>query len=1106
MIATTCPSRETLFQYSVGTLYGEQRDALDEHLDCCPDCQATIMTLDDADDTVAGRLRTPPSSESFLAEPQLHEALAAAMEMPIPRSNAKGAGLEANLAPDMPETLGEYQLLEELGRGGMGRVYKALQTKLDRVVAVKVLPRGRVGDRQAINRFEREMKAVGRLAHPNIVQAYDAREIDDTPVLIMEFVDGLDLAEIVRRVGSLPVAEACELVRRTALALQCAHEHGLVHRDIKPSNIMLARSGEVKLLDLGLARFYAEGASISPLSGGEEMTGTGQAMGTADYMAPEQASDSRTVGIRADIYSLGCTLYKLLSGRAPFSGPEFRATLDKLNAHVHQPVPSIRTVAANVPEKLAAILDRMVAKDPGERFATPAEVAAALEPFCKRANLANLMVEAMARDKGFLSVQESARERADDFEGGNHPARQLTTAPVLRRPILWRILIGLGFLGAMTAGFAAGVIITIKKNNENYQLEVSKDSHVAVDEQGNATVTLPSRPKNAKTSGTTSAAAEVTAPQAQAGSMQSPGAPTRMGSGRAAVRGRGGVGRASMGGMDGGTGGMSGGGGGFVGGMQAPETQQGMGGGGFYGGVGGVSGGQGGLPGGIQAPGATAGMGGFGGGMGGSMGFGGGMRAADGTQAAGALPGGAPPGGMGGGARASAGMGGMGGGLGGMSMGMGGLGGGGSTTFSGVIQGMGGMMGGGMRLGGGGGGGLSDSTRAQGGMPGLAAPAVAAPPEVSVVHPIVRQFSHHMDFEGRLEAAQTAEVRVRVTGYLAKVLVKPGTMVKQGDLLFEIDPAPFQAEQDKREADVRLAQLRLNRTTAELKDSKAPSSTDRQRMEAQQAEAEAALMAAREGLKVAQLNMESTRLTAPIGGKIGRPLIAVGSLVSDGMTLATIDAVDPMCVVFDVDQHSVLKLRRDPPRVHGELALPVLVRLTDEKGYPRQSKVESADTRIDSATGIARWRALLPNPDGLLMPGMSVRVRLVTSDPYEAFLIPRSAEFVDQQHDDAFIVTDQNIVQRREIETGGWDDDGMRVVDKGLTADDWVIGNCWHVEVGRPMVPWKDGMTVKPLITPAAVLPASSKEPRSSSLRAPPATSGPPMGKTPDAARSLSAP
>ena len=236
-------------------LSDEQSDDLAGHLDSCPDCQATIMTLEDADDTLIGRLRTPLGSESCLAEPQFQAALAEAMAMP--GHGADDAGSTAGRRPPasaMPQTLGEYQLLEELGRGGMGRVYKALHTKLDRVVAVKVLPRGRVGDHQAIARFEREMKAVGRLAHPNIVQAHDAREIDGTPVLIMEFVDGLDLAEIVRRIGPLPVAEACELVRQTALALQCAHEHGLVHRDIKPSNIMLARSGEVKLLDLGLAR------------------------------------------------------------------------------------------------------------------------------------------------------------------------------------------------------------------------------------------------------------------------------------------------------------------------------------------------------------------------------------------------------------------------------------------------------------------------------------------------------------------------------------------------------------------------------------------------------------------------------------------------------------------------------------------------------------------------------------------------------------------------------------------------------------------------------------------------------------------------------------
>ena len=181
-------------------------------------------------------------------------------------------------------------------------------------------------------------------------------------------------------------------------------------------------AGEVKLLDLGLARFYAEGgAGVPSSSGGEEMTGTGQAMGTADYMAPEQASDCRTVDIRADLYGLGCTLYKLLSGRAPFSGRQYATALDKMNAHVHQPVPPIRDVVPDVPEELAAILERMLAKDPGDRFATPADVAVAMEPFCQGANLNDLIERAMASEEDPLSLRERARVRAEDVAAKTAP-------------------------------------------------------------------------------------------------------------------------------------------------------------------------------------------------------------------------------------------------------------------------------------------------------------------------------------------------------------------------------------------------------------------------------------------------------------------------------------------------------------------------------------------------------------------------------------------------------------------------------------------------------------------------------------------------------------
>ena len=279
----------------------------------------------------------------------------------------------------------------------------------------------------------------------------------------------------------------------------------------------------MKLLDLGLARFYAEGGSVaSSASAGEEMTGTGQAMGTADYMAPEQASDSRTVDIRADIYSLGCTLYKLLSGRAPFSGHRYANALEKMNAHVHQPVPPVRDYAPGVPEELAAILDRMLAKDPADRFATPAEVAAAMEPLCQGANLADLMVQATSgplslgervrvraedveadgsplsdgerASDGPLSLRERVRVRGADVQSGSHPSRQPASALPPRRSIVRRILIGLGFVAFTAAVFAAGVVLTIKKHDGSYQLEVPKDSRTVIDKEGNAVVTIPDGP------------------------------------------------------------------------------------------------------------------------------------------------------------------------------------------------------------------------------------------------------------------------------------------------------------------------------------------------------------------------------------------------------------------------------------------------------------------------------------------------------------------------------------------------------------------------------------------------------------------------------------
>ena len=226
------------------------------------------------------------------------------------------------------------------------------------------MPKNRLGNTEAIARFEREVEAVGRLDHPDIVRAMDAREVEGVRFLVMEHVDGLDLAEVVERCGPLSVADACEATRQAALGLQCSEEHGLVHRDIKPSNLMLSAEGHIKVLDLGLAQFQ----EAEPLDGA--VTGIGQIMGTPDYISPEQAMESHSVDIRTDIYSLGCTLYYLLAGQPPFSGSSYDTPMKKLTGHMRDAVPPIEAARPDLPRPIVALLERMLAKTAAQRVAT----------------------------------------------------------------------------------------------------------------------------------------------------------------------------------------------------------------------------------------------------------------------------------------------------------------------------------------------------------------------------------------------------------------------------------------------------------------------------------------------------------------------------------------------------------------------------------------------------------------------------------------------------------------------------------------------------------------------------------------------------------------
>jgi serine/threonine protein kinase len=269
-------------------------------------------------------------------------------------------------------SIGKYKVLERLGSGGFAQVYLCEHKLMRRRVAVKVLPIAKAKDSSALERFYREARAVAALDHPNIVHAYDIDQDDDLHFLVMEYVDGANLQEIVKKSGPLGVVRACHYIRQAALALQHAHENGLVHRDIKPGNILVDRTGVVKILDMGLALFFHD--EDDQLTKKHD-DGT---LGTADYLSPEQAMDAHEVDIRTDIYSLGVTFYFLLTGRAPFEGVP---VAQKLLAHqLKQPKP-VAEYRKDVPAGVLSILERMMAKNADERFAAPGDVADALGPF-----------------------------------------------------------------------------------------------------------------------------------------------------------------------------------------------------------------------------------------------------------------------------------------------------------------------------------------------------------------------------------------------------------------------------------------------------------------------------------------------------------------------------------------------------------------------------------------------------------------------------------------------------------------------------------------------------------------------------------------------------
>lgn len=278
-----------------------------------------------------------------------------------------------NVPPDLANHP-KFEILQLLGKGGMGAVYKARHKVMNRLVALKIINAELVKNANSVERFHREVRAAAKLQHANIVTAYDADQAGSTHFLVMEYVEGTDLAKYVQAKGPLPVAHACHFIRQAALGLQHAHEAAMVHRDIKPHNLMLTAGGLVKIMDFGLARLPREGATQASL------TGENVLMGTADYIAPEQATHAHAADIRADIYGLGCTLFHLLAGRPPFAGA---TPVQKIAAHLMSS-PPLHELPATTPPDLRSVLAKMLEKDPAQRYQTPAEVAAALSAFVRK--------------------------------------------------------------------------------------------------------------------------------------------------------------------------------------------------------------------------------------------------------------------------------------------------------------------------------------------------------------------------------------------------------------------------------------------------------------------------------------------------------------------------------------------------------------------------------------------------------------------------------------------------------------------------------------------------------------------------------------------------
>lgn len=394
-----CPTPQRISDFLFGRLPDKLAAKIAEHLHGCLYCESIAESLAHGNDPLVASAKDFSAVRQFRDDSELHEAIHAIGKIPF----------DSDLS-SQPFIVRGYQLVRRIGQGGLGTVYLAVHLKLEKHVAIKLLKANRKDDPQSISRFAREMKAVGKLEHPNIVRAMDAGETEQLHFLVMEYIDGFDFGQLIRLLGRISVANACEITRQAAAGLHHAHQNSMVHRDVKPSNLMLTETGTVKLLDLGLAQMYFPFDEAGPL------THDGQLIGTLDYMAPEQLQDSRNVDARCDLFSLGVALLELLTGRQPSATSKRMSWMDELSRR------------EDIPREIKQLVARMIAEDPQVRPSSAREVVDLVQPWCEHADLVALHDRA---------AQESGKTKTDAVieivESQPTPALQTPNPSPMRR-------------------------------------------------------------------------------------------------------------------------------------------------------------------------------------------------------------------------------------------------------------------------------------------------------------------------------------------------------------------------------------------------------------------------------------------------------------------------------------------------------------------------------------------------------------------------------------------------------------------------------------------------------------------------------------------------